>query len=136
MKLPFPENPEHVDNLASLSLLESQGFDGMDASLSECLFEYGFVWRTLPDGSFLFVYSHPSLPGRFDRCSMKQQEPFIEWNWIQEDSKAGFLSYLGTTEAEWIALSFPWQVFDLLSYFGPEEIFGTSYWEGFIISRD
>lgn len=129
--IPHPGNLWHVENLASIPLLRAQGFIGPDASLAISLGEYGMAWRLLPDGEWLFVHSHPTIPGAFDRTSMKPCDPRKEWDWVDW---AEFLSYFGMGEAEWLALPFPEQAGDLFRYYGAENVFGSSYWEGFKIA--
>ncbi len=134
MNIPQIDNPEHIDNLGSIALLKAQGFYGNDASLRESLFEYGLVWRVLND-EILFIYRHPSLEGRFDRCTIASDtDAKREWNWaFKSDRAEGFYSFLGITSDEWDKLPLPCKVSDLISYYGIEEIFGSSYWEGFSI---
>lgn len=128
--IPHPDNPQHVENLASLALLEAQGFGGLDVSLDISLGEYGIAWRTIGD-EVLFVYAHPSIPGKFDRSVLRLNiDPFREWDWAMRPE---FFAYLGIPRDEWAKEPFPHQVCDLARYYGPEEIFGTSYWIGFDI---
>jgi hypothetical protein len=137
LALPYPENPEHTDNLASIALMELAGFTGNDASLSESLFEYGLAWREL-ETEFLFVYRHPSLPNRFDRCTIaKSTIASKEWNWaFTPDHATGFFSFLDEDSESWNSLPLVRQVSDLVSYWGTEEVFGTSYWQGFAIAKE
>jgi hypothetical protein len=131
--IPQPSNPQHTDNLASIALLDKQGFTGADASLAESVFEYGLCWRELTDGKILFVYRirSDSEQSRFDRTILEADlDVQCEWNWVKWDS---LMSYLGAELKEWLALPLPAKVGDLLSYYGYENIFGTSYWEGFSI---
>ena len=134
--IPVPDNPQHVHNLAGIELLEAQGFTGPDRCLATALFEYGLIWHEVGD-EILFVYRHPSLAGRFDRCTFaKSTDPVREWDWALRGDKAeGFFSYVGQSREEWLALPLPWQVWELFCYHGSEEIFGTSYWEGFTVSK-
>lgn len=128
--IPFTDNPEHVANLSSVALLEAQGFEGGDASLEISLADYGLVWRQLPNREWLFVYRHPSIPGAFDRAPVRERDPRKEWDWVDWDS---FLDHNGVEMADWIESTFPRQVADLVAYYGTENVFGTSYWEGFRI---
>jgi hypothetical protein len=128
--IPHPESPCHVENLNSIALLKDQGFQGIDSSLEESLFEYGLAWLELPE-EWLFVHRHHSMPKRFDRCTIaKGTDPIKEWNWVKWES---FSETMGVNMEAWKSLPFPQQVADLFSYHGPEEIFGSSYWEGFAV---
>lgn len=135
--------PAHVNRLDSIKKLKREGFEGTDASLAESLFEYGMVWRKLTEAErmeldktatpnqaeWLFIYRTGGK--RFDRTSIAECDPFKEWNWVKWES---FFAYLGTTKEEWLEMPFPFQVENLVSYHGYEEIFGSSYWEGFAIA--
>jgi hypothetical protein len=115
-------------------LLKEQGFQGMDASLKESLFEYGLAWRELPDGEFLFVHRHTSMPKRFDRTTLNVKNDLKkEFDWI---NWADVASFTGTPFENWLDLSFPHKISDLINYYGVENVFGTTYWEGFKIKED
>jgi hypothetical protein len=131
IEIPVPNNPHHVNNLASVALLEAQGWEGSDRSLAISLGEYGLAWRDLGNGEFLFIYSHPSIRGRFDRSSIGPVDPFKEWDWVDFEQ---VLKSIGMEREEWAALPLPVQVADLVNHFGVENIFGSSYWEGFEIA--
>lgn len=128
-------NPEHVDNLDTISKLEADGFTGMDASLSESIFEYGLAWRELPETKeILFVHRHPTLEKRFDRTSFKADLDFRkEFDWADF---AGLCNFLGMTADEFDAQPLPNKIADLVSYSGEENVFGTSYWKGFKIADE
>lgn len=133
MTIPIPDNPQHVKNLESIALLKAQGFRGPDASLAESLFEYGLAWRDLGD-EILFIYRHPSIPNRFDRCTMdKTTDVKKEYDWANWD---GLFSFIGQTESEWSDYPLTLKIYDLFGYYGSEEIFGSSYWEGFAITDE
>ena len=133
MKIPHPENPEHIENLLSISLLEAQGFEGTDRDLATSLFEYNLIWRDIGD-EFLFVYRHPTIADKFDRTTIKKDlNVFKEYDWV---SWNGFFDYLGTAKDEWEKVSLPRKISDLLDYYSVEEIFGSSYWDGFSVEEN
>jgi hypothetical protein len=137
MQIPIPDNPHHIKNMASIPLLEAQGYKGMDACLATSLFEYGLIWRDIGD-EFIFIYNHPSISGSFDRCSMKKDLNIAkEYDWVDWNN---FYKYLGNNsweEAEkWTKTPLPLKIWDLRNYYGVEEIFGSSYWEGFKVTED
>jgi hypothetical protein len=126
-----PKGPCHVDNLNSISKLSQSGFQGIDYSLDTSLFEYSLVWKVL-ETETIFVYK---LNGdNFDRCSISNDVVASkEWDW------ASFLDVArscGTSVEELLEQPLPAIVSDLVNYYGYENIFGTSYWEGFKISED
>lgn len=134
MIISIPENPQHVQNLQSISLLKAQGFEGTDVSLNVSLFEYGLVWRKLENGEYLFIYSHSSLENRFDRATMNEKTYLKkEFDWI---NWANLAKYLGVPYENWLDCTFPHKICDLINYYGVENIFGTSYWEGFEIKEN
>jgi len=132
--------PAHVDRLNTIPKLEQQGFQGGDACLAISLFEYGFAWRLLDDGEVLFIYgirNNNSDYDRFDRCSIKPCDPKVEWNWADFP---GVAECIGLDIDEWLDDSdkmprFTDVVSDLISYYGYENVFGSSYWEGFAIAE-
>lgn len=125
--------PAHVENLASLALLDAQGFEGVDASLEISLAEYGLAWRPLPEsGEVLFVHRHPYVTGRFERTRLAADtDPRREWGWVDWPR---FLETCGAEAAEWDALPLTQRVFDLVNYYGPLEIFGGPYAPGFTVA--
>ncbi len=130
--IPVPGNPCHVDNLKTIALLDAQGFEGPDASLTESLFEYGLAWRELSDNEILFVHRNSSMQGRFERTTFKADlDVQKEFNWVSWDS---VMSCIGVNLAEWLTFPLPYKIQDLVSYYGEMEIFGESYWEGFAIA--
>ena len=138
MIIPYPDNPQHVDNLASIILLEAQGWRGVDMSLEISLFDYDFSWRELdePDeygDDFVFIYRITSrLADTFDVLPMSSKLDLRkEYNWVDWVS---FLSTVGSSAEEWDALPFPQRIFDLYGQYGYENIFGSSNWGGFTIN--
>lgn len=127
--LPHPDNPHHVENLNSLDLLQRQGFHGSDASLATSLFEYGLAWRDLGTET-LFIYSIGN--GEFERATMANNMDMAkEYSWAKIPAVT---SSAGMDEATWNALPLPHKIMDMVSYYGVEEIFGTSYHGGFKIA--
>lgn len=138
MNIPHPDNPRHTENLSSIELLEAQGFEGPDASLDISLFEYGIAWRVM-EKETIFIYgikwsdSKQSYT-RFDRCSYSNDtDPYKEWNWIKDWSV--FWEPLEITKEEWDKWPFEKKVYEIFTYYGYENIFGPSYWEGFEIKE-
>jgi hypothetical protein len=117
--------------MASIALLKAQGYVGADVSLAISLGEYGLAWKELPDGEFIFIHRHPTMRGRFDRTSMRPVDPEKEWSWADWGE---MLSHLGMDSlGEFKGQPFPQQVYDMVNYYGVENVFGSSYWEGFTV---
>lgn len=139
--IPHPDNPQHVDNLRSIPLLEQQGFEGSDVTLSIALFEYDLIWRKLDppleDGDdYLFIYhiSGEDSASRYDRVLMSSGLDLKkEYNWVDWED---FLKTNGTPEHEWVEIPFAVRIYDLFRVYGYENMFGASHWEGFPITEE
>lgn len=134
-QLPVPDNPEHVNNLNKLSLLELAGFEGPDASLEESLEEYGMAWRDL-GSEVLFVYFIREDGGEkhYDRDIITKDTDFQrEYNWADFNAVA---DAYGITVDEWMQYPLTEKVYNLVQYYGWENVFGSSYWEGFTIDMN
>lgn len=134
---PEEKGPEHIDRLNTIEKLEAEGFSGSDVCLMVSLFEYGLAWREI-DEEILFVYGikvgHNGDYIRFDRCSLpKTIDPRSEWNWVDWGTIA---DYSDQSEEKVLAEPLPRIVDTLLWYYGHENVFGSSYWEGFAITGD
>lgn len=118
----------------TLETMQAEGYQGPDASLNESLVEYGLAWKE-DDGDLLFIYRHPYKEHRFDWGRVRLgTDVFKEWDWALRDEKLdSFLSFFGTTIEYFKALPLTQQVYDLFSHWGPLEIFGESYNEGYRI---
>lgn len=133
--VPYPDNPQHVDNLRTIDMLGRQGFTGPDASLHESLFEYGFAWREIPEDlrgehpeeRWLIIFRKDTgdNPREFDRCPWADVDFFAEFSWIPDSKWADFWQSHGTTKLEWMERSTPERLYDLFGYFGWENVFGS-----------
>lgn len=110
------------------------GWEGSDACLEISLLEYGLIWR-LAEGEFYFIFTAPNWTGDESKVWTdwgsypENTDPEKEWDWALAGEKLeSFLSSLGMTLEEWREIPFPWQVGHLVSHWGTEEIFGSSYW--------
>ena len=124
----------HTNALDSISKLEAAGFTGPDASLDESLFEYGIAYK-VTDDEILFIYGtqygHDEYI-RFDRCTINTDINIAEeYDWA--DLKA-VQSVNGYSTKDWNTLPLEQKITDLLRYYGYENVFGSSYWEGFTIT--
>jgi hypothetical protein len=123
-------NLDHVDNLNSISKLEALGFEGVDVSLTISLEEYGLAWKK--DGNeYLFIHN-ASHGTNYDRTRFAADlDIYREFDWVNWDA---FFRVIGGTRPDFDAMPFPHRIYDLMNYYGVENIFGTTYWEGFTIS--
>lgn len=130
MDIPHPDNPEHVYNLMSISLLEAQDWQGVDVDLAISLYEYGLIWRAWPEENstiFLFnvSYSEDDSKSMFARESFNNDTDFrkefshVDW--------PGFVKTLGISEEEWMNQDICWKVYDLLNHLGYRNVFGEGH---------
>lgn len=106
-------------------------FVGTDVNLETSLMEYGLLVskETDKDSQHACLYKH-AYDGTFDVGYLSENEinTFLHESWFNKES---FLSYVGQTECDWINMMFVNKVSDLLSYYGYENIFGSSYGDVF-----
>ena len=106
------------------------GFIGIDASIKISLNEYGMIAREHEKNELQVIhvtqfydFEHPKYFDihyiSFDDLKKIMNEPWFE--------KKEFLSYLGITETEFLELPYIHILSDYLSYYGYENILGSSY---------
>jgi len=114
----------------------SEGWQGTDACLETSLFEYGLIWKEDKDsGTVRFIYTAPQWGGNERRVLTDWAEERAdtdvekEWDWaFTADNAARFLDSTGITLEEFRRIPFPYQVAELVRYWGTVEIFGESYY--------
>jgi len=111
--------------------LESEGWYGIDACLETSLLEYGIA--CIDEGNqtkFLYGISYDG--SNFDRFDYAFFDSDLdvkkEFDWIK--SWGSFYETYGMSESEWGNMRLLDKISDLVSYFGTENIFGSSYGEG------
>lgn len=109
-------------------------YEGLDVDLEISLFEYGLIW-TIRENDYHFIYgidlddtgyikfSWGDIP---INCDVQKEYDWAEFHEICD--------YVGMSLDDWLALSLPLKINDLLSYYGYENVFGTDYWGGFEIA--
>jgi len=126
----------NTTELNTISKLEQHGYSGIDACLATSLFEYGLAWKE-DDKQIEFIYGigvNDEDYNRFDRCSFALDldvRKEFDWSDFKEVE-----SFTGLTRDQFDALPLPQKIYDLVSYYGFENIFGSSYWEGFQIEEN
>ena len=120
----------------TITKLEEKGYIGTDACLATSLFEYGLAWKE-EENQIEFIYGigmEDCDHNRFDRCSFDLDlDVRKEFDWADFDEVE---SFIGSTSQEFDRLPLPQKIYDLVSYYGFENIFGSSYWEGFEIQEN
>lgn len=100
---------------------------GNDVNIETSLKEYGLAWIETEE-EYLFYYGIQHTGEEwymFDFCSfpknmdIRKEFDFVEWDKVN--------AFIGGDIMEY---SLPQQISDLVSYYGAENIFGSSYWEG------
>jgi hypothetical protein len=113
-----------------------KGHTGTDANLETSLFEYGLIWIKGAEGhekDFHFVYGvgvHETDNGieynTFDWADVPiDTDPEKEWHFVDW---AAVCSFVGMEKADFLSQPLPMIVCDLISYYGHENVFGSSYY--------
>lgn len=111
-------------------------FHGIDSSNKISLLEYGLLVSDQQhedgSGTYFCVYrvSHPDGGSWFDcgHISEKQVNGYIEGTEFPSDADIeSFLSFNDMSKAQWLGLNFTHKLWDLLQYWGYENIMGTAY---------
>ncbi len=115
-----------------------RGFDGVDIDLFTSLYDYGLIWKRQWDKEtkkwgYKFIYgvsteviNHDVLYYEFDYGFVSEDvDRKSEWNFA--DFKA-VANWAGMTESELLEEPLPLFVYDMIGYYGYEEIFGSSYY--------
>ena len=127
MKIPYPENPEHIDNMRSVALLEAQGWEGPDASLEISLHEYDCAWLELEEEhALLFIYkihtASDDAKSLFGRTRVDSYtDLYADYDWCDWQ---GLFACNGTTKEVWDDAPLCRKLNDLLNYLGYENVFG------------
>ena len=124
--------------METITQLKNDGFFGMDVSLEISLFEYGLICKETSKDNYLFYYGigidYNGNYNLFDYCNYSKNDlmDLINESWV---NLPDVLSFVGQTKKEWLELNHIFLIFDLGSYYGYENIFGSSY-GGFEVSNE
>jgi hypothetical protein len=107
-------------------------FMGIDADIDESLEEYGLVIGKNKDctdaDEWFCIYK--IAEDAYGRGYIKDSEldALINGNdWADLKSIEGFLNYTGQLKEDWIEMPFIDKLYDLIQYYGHENIMGTEY---------
>lgn len=131
----------NVANINTFEKLRAANFVGPDASLEISLREYGFAYRNCEDtGEIVCIYGikrdNEGEYVAFDRCTFSADlDVYKEFNWIKDWQHEVFC-YFDCDQEYFDNLDLGQKLYWLLEIFGYDNIFGSSYWEGFKISGD
>lgn len=127
-----------------LSELEKEGFEGVDCDLATSLYEYGLIWKKEEHKPEYIMYfgvgvneegEYNTFDNGWYSATTEDALSMLDWiNWPK------ILSFLGMEVEEFervldAGIFPPMLYFDLMSYYGSEEIFGTPY-DTFTIEND
>lgn len=128
--------------MKTIKELEKRGFYGVDANLKISLFEYGLACceQTTNDCTpeLLFYYgTKQDQDGNFTRFDWSimaiNTDIQSDYDWVDFDK---IYSFTGLNAESWHALPLFNKISDLVSYYGQENVFGTSYDNGFEIKEN
>lgn len=126
----------NITEIDTIPKLKQNGYIGTDACLATSLFEYGMAWKE-DDNQIEFIYGiglEETEYNRFDRCTFNLDLDIRkEFDWVNFDEVA---SFTGMTSTDWNNLPLPFKINDSVKYYGFENVFGSSYWEGFEIQEN
>ena len=110
-----------------LQTSKKQSWFGIDASNEISLFEYGLLVKQDAKDSYTVIYKVSE--NTFDTATITN----VECNYLTKESwfdLAGFLSYVGSNADSWYSSNIAIRLFDLLTYYGYENIFGSCWYGG------
>ena len=121
----------------TFSQLDSERYQGSDASLRISLGEYGFAWKVcqksqgnFKKGDFRFIYAVDWAGENavaFCHTELSKDTDWKkEWNWSKSEDLQKFLDYVGLDEEAFNKLPLPEKVESLVNYFGYLNIFGEN----------
>lgn len=124
--------------METITQLKNDGFFGIDVSLEISLFEYGLICKETSKDNYLFYYGikidDDGYYNLFDYCNYSKKDliELTKETWVD---LSGVLSFAGQTKKEWLKQHPISQISDLIAYYGPGNIFGSSY-GGFEVSNE
>ena len=100
-----------------------KGFQGVDVSLEVSLLEYGLIWtdqtEDCEEDELFFI--------------AKISDNFYETGYVSHDTldfvedEEGFFKFLGESKEEWLNKDLGMKVYDVVNYFGAQELFYSYY---------
>jgi len=117
---------------------DHKDFHGIDASLDISLYEYGLICRPYTkDGQkdeHKVIYGvNRDESGNYDLFGggfirEHDLDELVNGNdWMDKDDIKGLLSFVGSSINVWLKLSFITKLWNLVNYFGYENIMGSEY---------
>jgi hypothetical protein len=128
-------------------LSDFNDYEGVDASLETSLYEYGLIWKEItPEGELLPTHYHFIYGDGLQETESMDIEynlfdwadipidcnPVDEWDWVKWSDVA---ETSGMSKKDFLKMPLTMIVFDLIGYYGHENIFGASYYPFEIINE-
>lgn len=112
-----------------LSSLEKEGYKGIDVSLENSLGDYQMAWKQDNDN---IIFCHKTSHGQgFTYTSFnKNTDIYNEFSFIDWDE---FHEFNGLDKIVYDGYDLGIKIFDLVAFYGIENIMGSDYYEGFEI---
>jgi hypothetical protein len=105
--------------------LKNAGYQGVDACLYTSLYDYGFAYKQRED-EYTIIHENPYGFLQFDTTNVPLDLDWQdEYRWIKDSDKASLMSYIDSTIEEFNKDPVPMQLYNLVHYYGVENIFGT-----------
>ena len=120
-----------MENSINFDRLEALNFYGTDASLDISLLEYGLLARTWESEKYTYQFIYATqwndyaVIQSFDVTVLSNNEINEIFDDLNNDN--GLLEFVGMNETEWKELDPVHKVYDLINYYGTQNIFGNSY---------
>jgi len=115
-----------IINILILNTMENIIFNGLpDVSLEISLKEYKYGLFTNPKYPEDIMVIYEAHPERYDIAYFPPFVPEVEFNWVDLDNISNFCGYDVSKQDNKRV------IMDLISYYGFENVCGSSYWEGF-----
>ena len=112
-------------------LSDYNDYEGTDASLEIALYEYGLIWKIVneDEDEYQFVYGVDNDGcdyNKFDWANMTMGDwvELLNESWVDIEAIEDFAD----TSKQYLIDSFPRMVDVLVSYYGYENVFGSSYY--------
>ncbi len=109
-----------------------ESWEGVDSDLETSLFEYGFVAKQRPNKDYpdeWFVL-YDAGNSKFDTGHIRENELnniVLGKEWAKPKDIEQFLGFIGSDLENWLQSSFTNKLSDVLSYWGAENVMGSSY---------
>jgi hypothetical protein len=95
-------------------------YTGIDIDIQISLHEYNLIWK-IKDKDYFFIYK---IGKKYDLSYLPIDTDIYEYNWVNWNQ---FLNFVGMNKKDFDKLELPIKIFDLIAYYGFENIFGTCY---------